>query len=44
VQACLVPQAACRVPLPSQVANYTDFYTSIHHARNVGQSSGPTTR
>lgn len=42
VQKCLVPQAGARYRVPSQVANYTDFYTSIHHARNVGRIARPT--
>ena len=41
VQKCLVPQAGARYRVPSQVANYTDFYTSIHHARNVGRIARP---
>ncbi len=41
VQACLVPQARAIYRLPAQVANYTDFYTSIHHARNVGRVIRP---
>ena len=41
VQACLVPQADAVYSLPVQVFNYTDFYTSIHHARNVGRIARP---
>ena len=41
VQACLVAQAAVKYRVPAQVANYTDFYTSIHHARNVGRIARP---
>ncbi len=41
VQACLVPQATAIYRVPAQVANYTDFYTSIHHARNVGRIARP---
>ena len=41
VQKCLVAQAGARYRVPSQVANYTDFYTSIHHARNVGRIARP---
>jgi hypothetical protein len=37
VQACLIPRSRAVYRVPSQVANYTDFYTSIHHARNVGK-------
>ena len=32
----LVPQAAVRMCLPARVGDYTDFYSSLDHARNVG--------
>src|SRR5947209_16168379 len=32
----LYPQSECRFALPCQIGDYTDFYASIHHARNVG--------
>lgn len=41
LRGCLVPQAAAQYALPVQVRNYTDFYTSIHHARNVGHMIRP---
>ena len=41
LQACLLPQSAAEMGLPSRIANYTDFYTSIHHARNVGRLARP---
>lgn len=41
VRACLVPQTAVSYALPVKVHNYTDFYTSIHHARNVGRVIRP---
>ncbi len=34
--AALVPQADTRMYLPSQVGDYTDFYSSRDHATNVG--------
>ena len=34
---CLLPQAEVEHALPTRIGDYTDFYTSIHHARNVGQ-------
>lgn len=37
IQTCLIPQVEVIYALPSAIANYTDFYTSIHHARNVGR-------
>ena len=41
LQPCLVPQSTVEYALPVHVANYTDFYTSIHHARNVGRVVRP---
>ena len=41
VQACLIPQANAVYTVPTQIGNYTDFYTSIHHARNVGRIARP---
>lgn len=32
---CLVPQAEVEYGLPVQIGDYTDFYTSIDHARNI---------
>ncbi len=32
---CLVPQADVEYGLPMQIGDYTDFYTSIDHARNI---------
>jgi fumarylacetoacetase len=34
-RACLVPQSGVTLELPMRVGDYTDFYTSIHHARNI---------
>ncbi len=33
---CLVPQANIEYSLPCQIGDYTDFYSSIHHATSVG--------
>jgi fumarylacetoacetase len=41
VQRCLIPQSAVAYGLSAHIANYTDFYTSIHHARNVGRIAKP---
>ena len=41
VRACLVPQANATYRLPAHIGDYTDFYTSIHHARNVGRIARP---
>ncbi|WP_429327059.1 fumarylacetoacetase [Paraburkholderia sp. GAS348] len=32
---CLVPQALAEYSVPAQIGDYTDFYTSIDHARNI---------
>jgi len=37
LQACLVQQAEVEYELPARIGDYTDFYTSIHHAANVGK-------
>lgn len=34
--AALLPQAAVELLLPAQVGDYSDFYSSRHHASNVG--------
>lgn len=41
LRACLVPQGEVQYAVPARIANYTDFYTSIHHARNVGRVIRP---
>ena len=41
LQACLVPQTAVEMGLPCLIGDYTDFYTSIHHATNVGRQFRP---
>jgi len=41
VRACLVPQSAVEHRLPTRVGDYTDFYTSIDHAINVGKLIRP---
>ncbi|MGI9326449.1 MAG: fumarylacetoacetase, partial [Pseudomonadales bacterium] len=33
---CLVPQAEAEYTLPCHIGDYTDFYTSLHHATSVG--------
>lgn len=42
LKACLVPQAEVEFTVPAQVGDYTDFYTSVHHATNVGKLFRPT--
>jgi fumarylacetoacetase len=34
---CLVPMAQAEYALPARIGDYTDFYTSIHHALNIGK-------
>jgi fumarylacetoacetase len=41
LQSCLVPQAEAQYSLPAQIGDYTDFYTSIHHATAVGRLMRP---
>jgi fumarylacetoacetase len=40
-RAALVAQADAEFRVPAQVGDYTDFYTSIHHATNVGRLFRP---
>lgn len=42
LKSCLVPQAEVEFTVPAQVGDYTDFYTSVHHATNVGKLFRPT--
>ncbi|HQD49329.1 MAG TPA: fumarylacetoacetase, partial [Ottowia sp.] len=32
---CLVPQADAEYTVPARIGDYTDFYTSVHHATNI---------
>jgi fumarylacetoacetase len=41
LQACLLPQDQAEYALPAQIGDYTDFYTSIHHATTVGKLFRP---
>jgi len=38
---CLVPQAEVEFDLPARIGDYTDFYTSIHHASAIGRLFRP---
>lgn len=40
-RACLVPQASVEYDVPCEIGDYTDFYTSIHHATSVGKLFRP---
>ncbi|EMD00904.1 hypothetical protein BAUCODRAFT_188719 [Baudoinia panamericana UAMH 10762] len=35
-QSALIPLEECRMHLPMQIGDYTDFYAGLHHAYNVG--------
>ncbi|MEN3276690.1 MAG: fumarylacetoacetase [Massilia sp.] len=37
----LVPQAQAEYAVPARIGDYTDFYTSIHHATTVGKLFRP---
>jgi fumarylacetoacetase len=41
LQACLVPQANAEFAVPAHIGDYTDFYTSVHHASNIGKLLRP---
>jgi fumarylacetoacetase len=41
LHSCLVPQADVEMTLPCRIGDYTDFYTSIYHATNVGKQFRP---
>lgn len=38
---CLVAQSGAEMGLPCNIGDYTDFYTSIHHATTVGKQFRP---
>lgn len=38
---CLTPQAEAEYTVPATIGDYTDFYTSIHHATSVGRLFRP---
>ena len=41
LKACLVPQSDAEYTLPCRIGDYTDFYTSVHHATNIGKQFRP---
>jgi fumarylacetoacetase len=41
LQRCLVSQANAEHAVPADIGDYTDFYTSIHHATNIGRLFRP---
>ena len=38
---CLVPLSDIEHDVPARIGDYTDFYTSIHHATNIGRQFRP---
>ena len=36
-RSCLIPRDEVEHQLPTRIGDYTDFYTSLHHALNVGR-------
>ncbi len=41
LEAALLPMQDCRMLVPGEVGDYTDFYASVHHATNVGSMFRP---
>lgn len=41
LQACLVPQTEAEYDVPARIGDYTDFYTSVYHATNIGKQFRP---
>ena len=41
LQSCLVSQSQVQFQLPANIGDYTDFYTSIHHATSIGRLVRP---
>ena len=41
LHSCLVAQAQAQHAVPAQIGDYTDFYTSVHHATRVGRLFRP---
>ena len=38
---CLVAQDAAEYSVPARIGDYTDFYTSVYHATNIGRQFRP---
>jgi len=41
LESCLLPQSEAQMLMPCEIGDYTDFYTSIHHATAVGKLFRP---
>lgn len=40
-ESCLADRKCAKMLLPAHIGNFTDFYTSIHHATNAGRMMRP---
>ncbi len=41
LRTCLAPQSQVEHSVPAHIGDYTDFYTSVHHATTVGKQFRP---
>jgi fumarylacetoacetase len=41
LERCLIPQAEVEYTVPARIGDFTDFYTSVHHATNIGKQFRP---
>lgn len=41
LERCLIPKASVEMLIPTRPPDYTDFFSSIHHARNAGEIRRP---
>ena len=41
IEPLLVPQAEAEYDVPARIGDYTDFYTSVHHATQIGRLFRP---
>ncbi|MES2402234.1 MAG: fumarylacetoacetase, partial [Pseudomonadota bacterium] len=41
LRACLIPQSEVEFTVPTRIGDYTDFYTSLDHAMNIGVMMRP---
>lgn len=41
LKSCLAPQTGAEMALPATIGDYTDFYTSVHHATHIGRMLRP---
>ena len=41
IEKCLIPLSDIEYNVPANIGDYTDFYTSIHHATNIGRLFRP---